>query len=226
MRALIALDIDGTLIDTAPSFTRIVRELSGASHEELWRFRDLGGFNDDWELTRACAAWIGAGKPEIFDRIHNVHDVLRICGHDPGDLSERCMTLYRGGYWRHERVLVDGILLEAVAARHRVAACTGRDRWEVEKAEELLAFRFVHRTTMEDAKKPDPQALLRLAAPQDDVIFLVGDTAADRQCAERASALSGRRIHFYAVSPERPAKPFLEDAARGVDVNDLISRCT
>ena len=39
---------------------------------------------------------------------------------------------------RAERVLVDGGVLQAVAARHRVAACTGRDRWEVEKAEELL----------------------------------------------------------------------------------------
>lgn len=222
-KALVALDIDGTLIDTTPSFTRIVKELSGATDAEIWRFRDLGGFNDDWELTRACTAWIGAGRPDIFDRVVNVHDVLRLCGHDPGDVSARCISLYRGGYWRGERVLVDGALLAAVHARHRVAACTGRDTWELAKAEELLGFTFAHKTTMEHARKPDPLALLRLAQDDDEVIFLLGDTAADRQCAERAGA--SRRVFFYEVSATRPARTFLEDVARGVPVDELAARC-
>lgn len=227
MRALVALDIDGTLIDTTPSFTRIVKELSGATDAEIWRFRDLGGFNDDWELTRACLSWIGAGRPEIFDRIVNVHDVVRLCGHDPGDVSERCVALYRGGYWRGERPLVEGALLHEVHARQRVAACTGRDRWELAKAEELLGFTFAHTTTMEDVRKPDPQALLRLAHDSDDAIFLLGDTAADRQCAARARAVRpDRRVFFYEVSAARPARPFLEELARGAHLDELIARCS
>lgn len=35
MSTLIAFDIDGTLIDTGPSFSRIIQELSSATHEEI-----------------------------------------------------------------------------------------------------------------------------------------------------------------------------------------------
>jgi phosphoglycolate phosphatase-like HAD superfamily hydrolase len=225
MRALVALDIDGTLIDTTPSFTRIVKELSGATDEDIRRFRGLGGFNDDWELARACVCWIGAGRPDILEQLEDVEDVVRRCGHDPGDLAARGVELYRGGYWKDERVLVEGALLHAVSARARVAACTGRDLWELDKAQELLGFTFAERTTMEDVKKPDPRALLRLARDDDEVIFLLGDTAADRQCAERARATSGRRVSFYAVSPERPARPFLTALAAGAPLAALAARC-
>jgi len=223
---LVALDIDGTLIDTRPSFTRIVKELSGAADDEVKRFRDTGGFNDDWELSRACKAWVAAGKPEIFDGLVDVHDLVRRVGaqFDPGDLAPVGMGLYRGGYWKDERVLVDGKVLAALAIRHRVATCTGRDRWELEKAELLLGFSFDHRTTMEDRRKPHPDALLRLARDDDDVLVLIGDTAADRMCAENARRESGRDVVFVEVSHEHLAQPYLEDLVGGLHPRELRSR--
>ena len=354
---LIALDIDGTLIDTTPSFTRIVKELTGASDDDIRRFRDTGGFNDDWELVRALIAWRTAGSPEsalapvdtsggqapaprqesvnslppwrgglspagtprqesvnslppwrgglspagtprqesvnsdaplaavhaalppwrgglspagtprqesvnidaplaamnatlppwrgglspagtladllvATGAIVDVHVVLARVGSrfDPGDMAPACIARYRSGYWRDERVLVDGAVLHALAARHRVAACTGRDRWEFERAQELPGFTFPSATTMEDAKKPDPRALLRLASDgngsaRDDVIVLFGDTAADRMCVERARAVEGphgRDVRFVHVSPSAPARPLLEQLAGTDDVLALV----
>lgn len=214
MNLLVALDIDGTLIDTTPSFTRIVKEMTGADDEEIWRFRDTGGFNDDWELTRALKAWLAAGRPQVFAGLTDLDDLLSRLERrfDPGDVSAECIALYRSGYWRDERVLVDGAVLHALAARHRVAACTGRDLWEFARAEELLGFTFATRTTMEDVRKPDPRALLRLAR-DDEAIVLFGDTAADRMCAERARA-TGRDVRFVHVGPDAPARPVLEELAR------------
>ncbi len=190
-RPLFAFDIDGTLIDTRPSFDRIVRELSGCTDDEIELFRDTGGFNDDWELARALSAWIGAGRPKIVERCESVRDVLLWCGHDPGDLAARGIALYRGsdtqrGYWRDEAVLVDGADLKALEAHVDVVSCTGRDAWEFSRAEELLGHTFAAKTTAEHAKKPDPNALLRLlpstaetAGPSFVVLF--GDTHADRR---------------------------------------------
>ena len=133
---LLALDIDNTLIDTRPSFTRIVQELSGASDEDIALFKSTGMYNDDWELIRAFIAWRDAGRPLRLVSAGVGVDVLLdvLAEFDPGDMSAPAAALYRSGYWRDERVLVDAALLHAVAARHRVVACTGRDTWEFERA--------------------------------------------------------------------------------------------
>lgn len=210
---LVALDIDNTLIDTRPSFTRIVKELSGASDDDIALFKSTGMYNDDWELIRAFIAWRDAGRPvELSQPSVDFRALLAqptIARFDPGDMSARATALYRSGYWRDERVLVDTALLVALRARHRVVACTGRDTWEFERARELLGFTFDDATTMEHAKKPDPRALLRLARDDDDVIVLVGDSEADRLCAERAREASGRDVRFVRVDDANPARDVL-----------------
>jgi phosphoglycolate phosphatase-like HAD superfamily hydrolase len=225
MSWLVALDVDGTLIDTRPSFDRIVRELSGATPDELQRFRDTGGFNDDWQLTRALIAWIGAGRPDIVERCAGIDDVIAWCAHDPGDVSARCQALYRGGYWRHERAWVSGATLTALASRVDVAACTGRDAWELARAEEILGFTFAKSTTMEHARKPDPQALLRLVDDNVDHVVLVGDTQADRLTVRAARAARPRvHFHFVLAHETRPAAGFLQALAQGDDIDDVTRR--
>lgn len=209
---LLALDIDHTLIDTTPSFTRIVKELCGANDDDIALFKSTGMYNDDWELIRAFIAWRDAGRPAgVVCAGVDVHTLLRKigAGHDPGDMSAPATSLYRSGYWRDERVLVDSTLLHALAARHRVVACTGRDTWEFEKAQELLRFRFADATTMEHAKKPDARALLRLVRDDDDVIVLVGDSEADRLCAENACAASRHHVRFIRVDAGHAARDVL-----------------
>jgi phosphoglycolate phosphatase-like HAD superfamily hydrolase len=208
---LVACDIDGTLIDTTPSFTRIVHELSGATTDDITLFRAHGGFNDDWELARAAKAWIAAGRPRILERCAGVADVVTWCGHDPGDLAPQGIALYRGGYHKDEIPLVDAALLQAVEACADVVAVTGRDAWEYARAEELLDFRFAKKTTAEDARKPDPAALLRLVEDQHAHVVLLGDTGADRRCVENARvARAGVGFHFYLCDDERRARTLLE----------------
>lgn len=235
-RPVFVFDVDGTLIDTRPSFNRIVREISGAADDEIERFRDTGGFNDDWELARALCCWIGAGRPDIVERCDSVRDVILWCSHDPGDLSARCIDLYRGidgrsGYWRDEVVLVDGDRLRALAARGDVVSCTGRDAWEFENAQKQIGFTFAKATTMEVAKKPDPTALLRLlpeASPsttlRPSLVVLFGDTHADRR-----TVLEARRrrpelnLAFVHVSEERPLRPLVDAMLAASDEAGLIA---
>jgi phosphoglycolate phosphatase-like HAD superfamily hydrolase len=224
MRALLAFDIDGTLIDTRPSFDRIVRELSGATDDDLRVFRAHGGFNDDWELARAAACWIGAGRPRVLERCVGVDDVVAWCGHDPGDLGDRGRALYHGGYWRDERPLVAADRLQALSTRVRVAACTGRDRAELALAEQLLGFSFPSATTADDVRKPAAEALLRLVRDDDEVVVLIGDTHADRRTlhAARAARAAVRFVYVHASSPTEPAAARLVDALlEGADVTDI-----
>lgn len=223
-KLLVACDIDGTLIDTSKSFTRIARELSGATLEEVRAFRALGGFNDDWELTRSLCAWINAGRPVSIEAQlgvwKNWQDVVAAVGHDPGNLAERCIALYRGGYWRDEVPLVDADLLDGVADNHAVVACTGRDAWEFERAEEMLGFNFLRATTMEQVKKPDPQALLRLFDGED-AIILIGDTAADRMCVERAAKIASVPVGFVDVE-HHPARGVLQALVAGGEPDGIV----
>ncbi len=240
-RPLLAFDVDGTLIDTRPSFTRIVKELSGADDGDIERFRDTGGFNDDWELARALASWIGAGRPKIVERCDNVADVVAWCGHDPGDLSAQGIALYRGGYWQDERVLVGGARLQALEDRADVVACTGRDAWEFKKAQELLGHTFARATTAEQGRKPNPEALLRLlpkwtpsssggssgqaSSSQPLFVVLFGDTHADRKTILQAKKRRPElRFFFVHVGERQPLLPMVEALARDGVTADVVAR--
>lgn len=219
-RALIALDIDGTLIDTRGSFSRIVKDLSGACDDELLRLRSTGGFNDDWDLARGLTAWIKAGRPKIVERCDNLTDLLLWCGadNDPGDLSADCRDRYRGdnghpALCKSEPLLIDAESLEKLADVVDVYACTGRDQWEFDRAEELLGFVFARATVAEHVRKPDPQALLRLLTPEQapSVVVLVGDTHADRLTIKHArTRRPDLRFAFVFVDGARTAKAFID----------------
>ncbi|WP_255170681.1 TIGR01548 family HAD-type hydrolase [Natrononativus amylolyticus] len=60
----VVLDIDGVLVDVADSYRRAI--LESVEHvydrtirrEDIQRFKDAGGFNNDWELTDAAALYV------------------------------------------------------------------------------------------------------------------------------------------------------------------------
>lgn len=58
----VVFDVDGVLVDTGDSYRRVVRETVERVHDTevdpaaVERFKQAGGFNDDWELTEALAA--------------------------------------------------------------------------------------------------------------------------------------------------------------------------
>jgi phosphoglycolate phosphatase-like HAD superfamily hydrolase len=237
-RVLLAFDVDGTLIDTRRSFTAIVKEVSGVADDDaIDLFRSTGGFNDDWELARAMSAWREAGKPKIVERCDTLKDVLLWCSNDPGDLAERCIARYRGtdgrgGLWQQEQAIIDGAHLDLLSgiAGLEVVACTGRDQWELSKAEQRLGYCFAKATTAEAAKKPDPRALLRLL--DDDVdygaVVLVGDTHADRLTIKRCRAAKPSLTWvFVHVDLEHTALPLVQaliDAGDDGDAGAIVAR--
>ena len=231
-RVLLALDIDGTLIDTRGSFDVVVKDVSGVVDDDaIAAFRATGGFNDDWELARALRAWAGAGRPKIIERCSTLQEVLAWCEHDPGDLRDECIARYRGdkGHapaWKNERVLVEAAALEAISDIVDVVACTGRDRWELARAEELLGYSFARATTMEIEKKPEPKALLRLADDKDyALICLVGDTHADRLTVRNARRLRpGQAFAFVHVDHDKHVAPMIQAIADGEDPVTAIGR--
>ena len=74
----VVLDVDGVLVDTSDSYRRTVHETASrvtaaraceksvatdaADAEAVERFKEAGGFNDDWELTEALAAYVLARR--------------------------------------------------------------------------------------------------------------------------------------------------------------------
>lgn len=208
----LAFDIDGVLIDTRPSYRSIVLELSGAAPEELSWFKDNGGFNDDWELTRALISWIAGGRPPLIE-VRGWEDVVRLCGHDPGDLSARCDAMYRER-WRLEKPLVDSGLLHMLSVEFEVVAVTGRRTWELERAEELLDFRFKRATHADLLRKPDPEALLRLIDPGSPFCLVFGDSQDDRVLARQARLYTRVPIHYVHVPEGTSPQGLLEELHR------------
>ena len=66
----VVLDIDGVLLDVADSYRRAVVEsverLYGRTidRDDVQRFKDAGGFNNDWDVTDAAALYVLANERE------------------------------------------------------------------------------------------------------------------------------------------------------------------
>ncbi|MFC7075532.1 TIGR01548 family HAD-type hydrolase [Haloarcula halophila] len=64
----VVLDVDGVLVDVADSYRRAVVESvdrvygETISRAEIQRFKDAGGFNNDWEVTDAAALFVLASR--------------------------------------------------------------------------------------------------------------------------------------------------------------------
>ena len=209
----LAFDIDGVLIDSRASYRRIVKEMSGAEEQDIAWFKQNGGFNDDWELSRALKAWIDSDRP-LLPQVQDWRDVVAACGHDPGDLTPACEALYRQ-YWRDEKPLVDGGLLNVLTVDFDIVAVTGRRQWSFERAQELLGFSFPRSTTAEQVRKPHPEALLRVLAPGSPICLLFGDSQDDRLLARNTRLYTRMPIHYVHVSEGASPQHLLEDLHQG-----------
>ncbi|SFR37676.1 haloacid dehalogenase superfamily, subfamily IA hydrolase, TIGR01548 [Halogeometricum rufum] len=79
----VVLDVDGVLVDVADSYRRAIVESIARLYDrtidkaDVQRFKDAGGFNNDWELTDAAALCLlvddraPMSVAEFTDRIHD-----------------------------------------------------------------------------------------------------------------------------------------------------------
>ena len=117
----VVLDVDGVLVDVADSYRRAILEsveqVYGRTirRDDIQRFKDAGGFNNDWELTYAAALYVLATGEGYRNSIEAFTDAIAESG---------------GGLEAAEAVVRED--LEATAAQ-RV-----RDRWDREELRDVF----------------------------------------------------------------------------------------
>lgn len=154
-------DMDGVLVDVSRSYRRAIEET--ASHftgrdieaGTTQRYKNLGGFNDDWRLTHAIISDTGIQVP--FSRV-----------------VEEFQRRYRGDNWNgfiaEEPPLINQQTLAALVNSQRILGIvTGRPeaeaRWTIDRFGWKNYFPLViPRERQEGRDKPDPFPLQRALA--------------------------------------------------------------
>ncbi len=192
LKALL-FDMDGVLVDVSRSYRRAIEEtvLHFTGRQivpgTIRRYRYLGGFDDDWKLTRAI----------ITDSGMEV---------SPGRVIDEFQRRYRGERWdgfiAEEPPLVQTRTLERLQADGRILGIvTGRPEAEVKWTIERFGWKryfplIVAREKTEQRGKPDPFPLqhalsvLGIAGRQvetEEAVY-IGDTV-DDMAAARAAGL-------------------------------------
>jgi HAD superfamily phosphatase len=176
--------MDGVLVDVGDSYretiVQTVRHFTGKtiSRELVQDYKNQGGWNNDWALSRKIAEDLGAPVP--YDVV--VEQFIRLWkGH--GDVE---------GLVARERWIPQTGLLEDLATRFRLAIFTGRMRWEADITLNRFAaaIPFDPMICAEDVEmpKPAPDGLLRIAKTNPGLpMFYFGDVIDDARASRSAS---------------------------------------
>ena len=214
-RRLLALDVDGVLIDADRSFLEAVaRALAELRPALPWTdgcfraFKRLGGFNNDFRLTAGALA-----LAEAFGDVDLQPIVEGATGGFP-ELDARIAALEPCAQAVVQKHYADTVLLEQPLATlaelqatgWELAVLTGRPPEEVLLAWKVLQFSL---PAIGDAaphlRKPEPAGLLQLAdAFRAEEIVFAGDTVDDARCLRTAAALRPDLTwRFAAIGPDR-----------------------
>ncbi len=224
VRALF-FDMDGVLVDVSRSYRRAVEEtveeFTGRKlpPDAIQRYKNMGGFNDDWRLTRAIIAERGVSAP-----LSQVVDAFQ--------------KRYRGTAWNgfiaQEPALMQTATLDRLCAGGRpMAVVTGRPHaeatWTVRRFGWETYFPWiVAKEQQGERPKPDPfplrRALAILAAAGHDVppekAAYVGDSVDDMACARDAGVRAIGFIPPYIENKDEMASLLREQGADAV-IDDL-----
>ncbi len=211
-RELLALDVDGVLIEAERSFMEAVSRalfelLPGLvwTDEHFRAFKRVGGFNNDFRL--AAAAWVLAERGEM-DRLWRAEGLgFPDLESDIQSREPQAQIVVQKHY--AETCKSEKPLIELGALRNLgcdLAILTGRPPEELTMAFEVLGWKL---PAICDAashlRKPAPNGLLQLAdAFRAEVITFVGDTRDDAACLRAARAIRPDLTwRFAAVGPDR-----------------------
>lgn len=212
---VLVFDMDGVLVDVTESYreaiTQTVEHFTGAriSNEEIQRYKNQGGWNDDWQLSHHIVK--SAGSRVSFE-----------------DVKQYFQSIFLGeaGLIMREKWVAQPGLLEKLNRNFKFALFTGRPRREAEFtlsrfAPELLFDPIVGMHDVQ-SHKPSPEGLLRIRKCQGDgPMFYVGDTVDDARCAKAAG------VPFIGIAgPDNPAYldlVFLFQAERAYAIVDNIN---
>jgi len=178
---LLIFDIDGVLVDVSKSYRVAIKKTAEyftearISFEEIQKYKDKGGLNNDWDLTESIIKDNGKSidKKKIIKKFQSYYDSLI----------------------KNEKWLLDKIILQLLSKRYTLAILTGRPRKEaysVLKKNKITDY-FDIIVTMEDIakQKPFPDGLLKILNqyPNSDAYYF-GDSIDDMKAAISANIKS------------------------------------
>lgn len=218
-------DMDGVLVDVSRSYRRAIEEtvqqftgrqiLPGT----IQRYKNGGGFNDDWRLTHAIITDTSMTVP--FSRI-----------------VEEFQRRYRGENWdgfiAEEPPLVHTRTLERLCRPDRITGIvTGRPQTEALWTLERFGWRryfplVISKENQEGRAKPDPFPLQHALAVLDaagrrvqpDVSAYIGDTVDDMSCARAAGMWAIGVVPPY-VDDKGVLERLLRDRGAHVVIEDI-----
>ncbi len=231
-------DVDGVLIDVSESFDiavkktveKVLESIDKTSELDLNNIRNLrekGIFSDDFELSKAFI--LGKIKYRSFENfvdefpergsVDRIEDSVDIEIKDSevknifnsyylGDEYENSLFDSEPAYKREKRI-VELNLIKKAGKRFKIGIITGRDRKEMELAEDIIGYKFDNVITRDEFEKPDPNCLKALLG-SDEGIY-IGDTETDRKMVERYNELHNDRVEFYKVTKERNVVEVLKE---------------
>lgn len=183
-RDLIVFDIDGVLIDTKNSYRTAIKEtyrhFSGKdiSQEEIQKAKNLGGLNNDWDLTEHLLKNSGFNTSKK-------------------DIIVKFQELYWGndgtGFILNEEMLISVENIKNLTKDYDLAIFTGRPKQEAEFVLKKWGLEdyFCPVITMDDLSdgkhKPEPDGLYKIidiVNPQN--TYYLGDTHDDMISAKKA----------------------------------------
>lgn len=202
-RDLIVFDIDGVLVDTRNSYRMAIKEtyrhFSGKdiSPDEIQQAKNLGGLNNDWDLTEYLLTNSGfnTAKSQIIDKFQELYF---------GNNGE--------GFILNEEILISPEAIKNLAKDYDLAIFTGRPKQEAEfvlKRWRLQNY-FYSVISMEDLPegkhKPEPDGLfkiLNIVSPVN--AYYLGDTHDDMISAKKAG------VKAIGVLPPQDKSPELKE---------------
>ncbi|MCS7024577.1 MAG: HAD-IA family hydrolase [Bryobacteraceae bacterium] len=182
VRELLIFDMDGVLVDVRESYRETIRQtvehFTGrpVSHDDIQRYKNAGGWNNDWKLSHRMVADLGV----------NV---------DYASVVDYFQKLFLGqhgeGLIQRERWIAKNGLLDRLAASKDLAIYTGRPNFEARLTLNRFAphLHFDPVLTADDVTrgKPDPEGLQKIAALRPgQPLWYIGDTVDDARCAKAA----------------------------------------
>jgi len=219
-RRLLALDMDGVLVDGDPGFMNAVAKALAELVPDLpWMdahylgFKQVAGFNNDYRL---CAAAVALAERGELDRVWSAQVTgfpdleARIQELEPG--CAECVTRHYKSVPPPDVALVTRAELDALPWDK--AVLTGRNYEEMEWGFQSLGFRLPGVADgAPHLRKPMPNGLLQLAdAYQAEEIVFVGDTRDDAMALRLAREARPDLVWtFAAVGPQRNTIARAED---------------
>lgn len=218
MSDLVLFDMDGVLVDVTESYREAIQQTVASytgkrpTRELIQEYKNRGGFNCDWKLSRQLLKDEGFEVP--YDEV-----VARF--------NELFLGRNGDGLINRERWLAKIGLLERLASRFRLGIYTGRHDFEIEPtlARVGLASFFdpVITADMVSNAKPAPDGILKaLEACRPGRSWYVGDTVDDAHAARAAG------VPFIGVAapgtPKREELIARFDAAGAVAIIDDVNR--